>query len=108
MNPFEKLLRLLKLLYMLCIVLAIIIFPISLFFKPLLYVTVVYVVLIFMFYFAIHILRSKIYEYTCPKCNHKFGISFTKDITSFNSGADSKVLVCPNCCVKEIMKQNLK
>lgn len=62
------------------------------------------VVLILVIYLLMHILRSITYSYKCPKCNHKFKINFIKDITAYNAAPGAKVLVCPKCGEKEVMK----
>lgn len=67
-----------------------------------------FLVVVLVLYFTIHLLRSKIYVYTCPKCQHQFQISIGKDITSYNAQIGGKVLVCPKCGVKEVMKAKPK
>ncbi len=68
------------------------------------YLIVSLLILIFVIYLLIHIFRSKTVIYKCKDCNCEFKISFVKDITSYNAGPNMKVLVCPNCNIKEVMK----
>ncbi len=107
-NKKEKTLSIIKLLYILSMLVVVITLPLALILKPLLYVSLSFIGVVIVLYIIIHVLRSKYYEYTCPACKNKFSISFGTDITSFNSGVGTKVLVCPKCNTKEVMKQNLK
>lgn len=70
-------------------------------------ISVIMIVIVFILYITMHIIRSKTYSYTCPKCTYKFEISPLKDITSFHAGEGARVLICPKCHIKEVMKPSL-
>lgn len=105
MDKKIKLINILKLIYFALIFVFIVGFVFLIKFKIILYVLAIYLPLIIGLYFAIHILRIKTYSYKCPSCNHVFKISLSKDIVSYNSGIGMKVLVCPKCNTKEVMKE---
>lgn len=41
--------------------------------------------------------HKEVNAYICPKCHHKFKISFLKDLFSLNGARNGKYLKCPNC-----------
>lgn len=100
----KKIINTLKFIFILLIVVLLISFVFIIRYNWGLYVTISLVVIILGLYLAIHILRSISLSYKCPKCNHNFKINFIKDITSFNAGIEAKVLICPKCKAKEVMK----
>ena len=108
MNKKVKIINILKLIYVFLILLFIVGFIFLIKYKIILYILAIYLPLILGLYLAIHVLRIKTYSYKCPCCNHIFDISLTKDIMSYNSGIGTKVLVCPKCNTKEVMKETLK
>lgn len=105
-----QILTIIKIIYLTLILLFLIDFVLVLILQnmALLIVSIVMILIIISLYVAYHLLRVKIYQYQCPKCKHSFSISFVKDITSYNAGDSKKVLVCPNCNIKEIMKASVK
>ena len=105
MDKKIKLINILKLIYFALIVVFVLGFVFLIKYKIILYVLAVYLPLIIGLYLAIHILRIKTYSYKCPSCNHVFKISLSKDIMSYNSGIGMKVLICPKCNTKEVMKE---
>ena len=105
MNKKIKALNILKWIYLILIATFVLGFVFLIKYKIILYVLAIYLPLIIILYLTIHILRIKTYSYKCPICNHVFKISLGKDITSYNAGIGMKVLVCPKCNTKEVMKE---
>ena len=110
MQKKEKILNIIKIIYLALILIFVIGFFLIFIIRHswYIYMLIGFFVVIISLYLTIHIMRSKMYIYTCPNCNHHFSISVLKDITSYNSGIGTKVLVCPNCGTKEVMKAKLK
>lgn len=103
-----KILRIIKWIYVILIAIFALGFIFIIKYQWCLYVLLSFFIVIISLYLIIHLLRSKIYIYTCPNCQHEFTISFIKDISAYNSSIGTKVLVCPKCSIKEVMKAKIK
>ena len=104
MQTKNKILKIIKWIYLAVIMIFVFGFIFIITYQWCLYVLLGFLIVVLSLYLTIHILRMKIYLYTFPKCHYEFQISFLKDITSYNAGIDAKVLVCPKCALKEVMK----
>lgn len=99
----DKAILVLKIIYFICICLFPILILLTILLKWPLRITFIYVGVVIILYLVVHIIHAKNYQYICPKCNKRFRISVFKDITAYNAKPGAKVLVCPNCGVKEVM-----
>ena len=104
----EKIIQVLKIIFLVLIIIFVSTFVFLIKYHWTAYLYLALFIIIMACYITIHILKSKIYIYTCPKCQHQFKISFFKDVTAYNAGNLSKILVCPHCGIKEVMKASVK
>lgn len=102
MNKTIKILRIILLILMLAFLIS---FAFILKYSWSIYLIIATLLAIFILYFTINYLRNKNISYICNNCNHQFKISLFQSITSLNASKNSKVLICPNCHIKDIMKE---
>ncbi len=108
MSKKEKALKIIKIIYLLLIIIFLVSFVFIIRYKWGVFLAIVGFISIIVLYFVIHFIHKKIYNYTCPSCHQSFQIDIFKDITSYNVGSNAKILICPYCKTKEVMKASLK
>lgn len=74
-------------------------------FFPSIYTILSFVLLIIIWFIGMHLIRSLLCKYRCPKCNHQFKINLIQDIFIRTVPSSGKNLVCPHCHEKNWMNE---